>query len=232
MFPTPKRLVGMKLESCYFPVSFQSIPPTHNSLRVEQLTGTVPLSGTITIPAGNYTSSTYVTAVANALNSASSGFLWTGTWSVSLDAFTSKITITNSGTRQFRLASTSGSMHDILGISLGFESSGSPPSLTGTGIFNLQSVNLINVVSRELGTALADNLHSSFPNSNSILGTIHVTNPFGTFQSMRWHKTGYDFFYKSHSTREVDGFDIALKDEQFRDIDFQGQPWYMEFTFM
>jgi len=231
-FPKPLQLTAMRLESAYFPVSFQTITSERNKLRIEQLTGTVPLSGTITIPVGNYDVTELCTTIANLLNGANSTFFWQGTWTCSFDRVTSRVTIANTSTRQFRVVLVDGNINGILGIEPFVLSQGTPQTLAGRYSANLQWLSLINVCSNDLGRMLSDTYHSSYPRQNMIIGTLHVTRGYGQYESVRFHKAGWDYFNMDHNQPTmIDGFDIQLLDPSLKSIDWGGSDWYLEFSF-
>lgn len=226
-FPQPITAKGLKLHTAYIPVIYRTTDANRNTLRVAQLSGVVELPYNIILPEGNFTVNELCVLLQNALTSASSAALWTGTWTVTFNENSSRVTIANSA-RAFKILDVSKSIHDMLGLPLNLPAQ----TLTGVKPPNVQSVNLINVVSSTLGNRCQDCLHSSYPNNNSILGTVHMTNPYGTWQSHRWHFDTYQFFDTNQHPITLYGFDLSLLDEQMRPIDFQNQPWYVELSFV
>lgn len=225
-FPQPITAKGLKLHSAYIPVTYRTIDDNHYILRVVQQSPDIPAN--IEIPKGNYTVVELCQNIETQLNTLFAG----STWTVDFNSIISRVTIRNN-TKTFRIEDHPKSIHNILGLPIDTQPViDGNYKLTGTMPPNVQNVNLINVVSSVLGNACQDCLHSSYPNNNSILGTVHMTNPYGTWQSHRWHFDTYQFFDSNQHPKTLYGFDLSLLDESMRDIDFQGQPWYVELSFV
>jgi hypothetical protein len=234
-FPTRRSIAGVRVEAVYFPVSWHNVTAQNNRLRVTQLQGTTPLTVVVSIPVGNYNGAQLLAAIGSALTNVGGGFI--GTWSFTLDSLTGRAVCQVSGIpapgRQFRIERIGPDVKDLntfLNFSYNELSFGN--TLTASGVLNLHAINVVNVISRDLGGQLEDNLHSSMPLQNRCIASVMVERGYGVVQGSRLHRPVHDMFSQKGIRQELESFDLSLADDDFEDIDFLSAPWYVELSFV
>lgn len=149
-------IVGMKVLSAEIPFSFYVFNSANNTFTLQE-TGSGG-TATVTIPEGNYTSSSLATAFGTALTTASAG-LTAKTYTVAYSTLTQKFTITstavagNTFTLTFGTSTDSGNTNPrfYLGFPAGATASNTTPSLTTPNIPQITGANYIYINSETLG---------------------------------------------------------------------------------
>ncbi|KAI9155850.1 hypothetical protein H9P43_008960 [Blastocladiella emersonii ATCC 22665] len=220
--PRAVSVSGVKVNSAYL---FNS---KANKVYLTQSRGSVTFPGTITVPDGNYTVETFMSTLKSLLNNAPSSLLWQGTWDVQVDSTTQKMRIAND-TCNF----TVGTGAAALNTHMGFVGSYSYSKVQyGTSLVNISPINLLHVYSCNLGSRLADNMFSAYPQDNGVLCSIHVTQPFGSWFEHGPHMSDYFRFDARGTLQLIDSIDVDVVDENLRSVDFLGQPFYIELAFI
>lgn len=223
--PQPIYAHGMKVVSAFLCNSVPNVAENDNYLFLRHMQGQTPITLKIYVPAGNYTASQLIGALKTALNSSGFG---SAQWDVALDPLSNKVTISHpSWSWNFETVDLQ------LNRIFGFTKSVDPAtSHTGNQLPNFSPLNLLHVYSNRLGTSLSDNFHTSYPHNNGIIASIHVTVPFGSFQSVYFSHNQFQEFDSRHAKHLIDNIDVSLRDEFLNEIDFRGIPWYIEVAFI
>lgn len=222
---------GVRVESMFFPYSFHNVNSKQNKVYLRQrfLTGEtfVEVAGTVTVPDGNYNASQFATALQTALNTAGVGG-WAGTWTVSVGETTARLTIHNN-TREFIVETGPQSLNELIGFTTLSTVYGQ--TKVGNDIINMAPIRVINLRSVGLGNLLEDCIYSGNTMDNSVLASVWLTTPFGSYAEHRPHQSTWMQLGRGQPIR-LDGFDLDLCDEDLNPIDFLGQDWYVQLSFI
>ncbi|KAI9173209.1 hypothetical protein H9P43_007340 [Blastocladiella emersonii ATCC 22665] len=222
--PQPLSVRGVKVNSAYLCNSWHKA----NKVYLTQSRGALTFPGTITVPDGNYTVETFTATLKSLLNNAPSAYLWQGTWDVQVDSTTQKMRLAND-TVDFTIGTGTASLN----VHMGFVGAyGYSKVQYASALVNISPINLLHVYSRNLGTRLADNMYSAYPQDNGVLCSIHVTQPFGSWFEHRPHMGDYFRFDAQGQAQQIDCIDIDVVDKNLRSVNFLGQPFYVELAFI
>jgi hypothetical protein len=171
---------------------------------------------TLTIPEGNYNSSTFITAFQTQFSTGGHG----KTVSISIDKLTGRLTFTVSNYTLIIYSSNS-SMYRVLGIIANTDI-----SITTTIVFtfplNLLGVKKINITSNALSVYNTD---SYVLGQNNLIESISVqSSAFGLIVYDRLSNT-----YGQLRNKIINEIDIQLRDEDYKLIDFNGIDWSLCF---
>jgi hypothetical protein len=258
LLPSPIMCRGVALNSVTLCNSWQMVDSTNDTLLVVVRyypSGWV-YSGqmwkkTITLPHGNYNILTLASQMQTQLNRTADWEAAEGTtttfpgasFTVNVDSISSKINISTSDAH-YRLVVQGFDDPDFpssAGRLLGFNKkvsilSNTDPSnsFTGDSLPSLNRITVFNVVSRELGNRLYDNIHSSFPLNSSIIFSAPVTGSFGQcfdYTNSQGNHVSY-FDDRGQSSTQVASIDLDITDENHVSINFQGQAYWVHFSFL
>lgn len=147
------------------PITWYLFDSNHNSITIQEGV----LTATATIPVGNYNSTTIISALKTALDSASP---LGQTYTVSISSLTSKMTISSTG----NFSIVSGTINTLLGLP---SSSSSAASVIGSNVVQLNYPNFIHLRSN-LGSLAPYSANIDDNNlSNNILARIPIDKSYG-----------------------------------------------------
>lgn len=192
---------GYRIKNAVIPSSFYTIDSRNNKFYFNE-TSTSSTTRTATITTGYYTSSTILTALKTALDSAGSA----NTYTITYSSTTNKITITSS-TENFRVISGINNIYYELGIDSA-DLSVFATIFTPTNQIDLSGVKLINIVSNYFG-----NLKMAGSNYR-MLGSIVCEEESGsisTFENM-------DNEYIKTTVDEIQNITFLFFDERNREL--------------
>jgi hypothetical protein len=166
---------------------------------------------TATIPAGNYTATTFVTA----FNAAQADIVIADNTATSIFSFTS------ASNTQILASST---LTKVIGVSV---NTAVGTSYTGNKIYNFIYTYMIHVLSGDL--AEPDNLISSNKKKYAIIASIPLDVGFGyiKYQNEELDSADYSKFLGHQNCSSIR---IRLVDDQFRTVDLQGSDYVLQFT--
>ena len=223
---------AMRVESAFFCNVLKNIPvDSYFMLYVYDDAITPSFSSyQINISAGNYTFDQLVAEIQNRLDT----LVGAGLISITVNPNTLKVRFTYNGFKLLRIgvAEYSPSIPNISWM-LGFTLDQARSVVqTGDKMVNFAPHNLIHVYSRNIGSKLSDNFHSSYVNDRNILASLHVTEPFGSWISILFPAPSFMSFDGVGSRVLVDTIDISFKDEYLQDVDFESFPAFVELSFI
>lgn len=193
------------------PFTYYNVNSNYNVLKI--LSGVTTY--TVTVPVGQYSITNLLTTLTSLLNA-----LGVGTFTLSYDSVTFKITITN-GTIAFTYLGTVSTINDILG----FNSVDTSSALTHTGdnIFNLGGTDYIDIVSRTLSNSESKSRSTSSSGSNIIIRIPTSQYSFGqTIFYQPFHN--HQWTFRMNLQEDID---LLLIDDSGNQIDLNGRDWEM-----
>jgi hypothetical protein len=200
------------LLSAQIPFSFYNINVNNQTLKYS--VNSVVYS--LTIPEGNYNSTTFITAFQTQFSAGGHG----KTIVITIDKLTGRLTITVSS-YSLIVYSTDSSMYRVLGIIANTDISVSS-STTLSFPLNLLGVKKINITSNALANFNTD---SYVMNQNNLVESISVqSSAFGLIVYDRLSNT-----YGQLRNKIINEIDIQIRDEDYKLIDFNGIDWSLCF---
>lgn len=199
-----------RIAKCEIPFTFYNVTSNYNVFTI--ISGVTTYN--VTIPVGQYTITTFNTALQTGLNA-----LGVGVFTVSYDTTTYKITIVNA-TTAFSYVGTSSS-YFITGF--GQSNITASLSLTAPNIFNLGSTDFIDIRSNTLTKSDSKVIDTNF--SNSTLIQRIPTNEYSFGQTILFmSRHPHVFTSKINLTEDID---IGLYDQWGYQLDLNGREWYI-----
>jgi len=223
---------GMRVESAFFCNVLKNIPvESYFMLYIYDDAITPAFSSyQINIAAGNYSFDQLVSAIQSRLDA----LVGAGLISITVNPNTLKVTFTYNGFKLIRVGTAEYStLIPNISHMLGFTKDQTRSVvLTGDRMVNFAPRNLVHVYSRNIGSKLSDNFHSSYKNDRNILASLHVTEPFGAWISTLFPAPAFMSFDGVGSRVLIDTIDLSFKDEYLEYINFEGFPAYCELSFI
>lgn len=228
---------GVRLSQLLFANSFYNIDESNNSFKIIQKNNLNVLKPfEFTIPVGLYDSTSYCTALAAQLNSAAAAAAFiVGTFSVSVNSTTLRMTISNpDANNDFILDTpTSGGNHyDLIGYT-------TLSTVYGKSQVSNQSVNFsdrhtVLLRSNDLGPVFGDVYHSSFPSDTSIMHVaINLGSPLSWVSSVPNSQSFYRISrHGANAVNYLKRLHLELIDTNGRKLNFNGIPFYCILEFM
>lgn len=229
--PRAINVKGVRVESLFFPHTFRNVGPQNNKVYIRQrfLVGetNVEVPGSVTISNGSYTAQQFVTQLQNSLNNSGVGG-WAGTWTVTLNETTYRLTIAND-TRDFIVEAGPDSLNELMGFTVLSTVYGQ--NKVGNNVVKLVQTKVVNLQSNLLGNMLEDNFYSYNMQDNSILATVYVNGSFGDYIE---HRPINHLFYTLGRGQQfqLTQIDLTLTDEAMRPLDLQGAEWFVTLSFL
>ena len=220
---------GVRLAQLLFCNSFYNIDSSNNNFRVIQKSNLNVLKPyTFQIDEGLYDAQTYATALQTKLNSAPPELSWVGTWTVSINQTTMRLTISNpDANNDFIIDSVNNNHYNLVGFTT--LSSVYGKSKSGFDAVNFSDRHTIILKSNDLGVVFGDVYHSSFSNDASLM---HVALNLGA--PLQWVSSNpnSNSFYKvnKHGQNEVNylkRIHLELIDTNGVKLNFNGVPYYV-----
>lgn len=229
---------GVRLSQLLFANSFYNIDETNNSFKIIQKNNLNVLKPfEFTIPVGLYDSTSYCTALAAQLNSAaaSSAFI-VGTFTVSVNSTTLRMTISNPDANNdfiLDVPSGGGNHYSLIGYNIPLSSVYGKSQVSNNSV-NFSDRHTVLLRSNDLGPIFGDVFHSSFPSDTSLM---HVAINLGSPLSWVSSSPNSQSFYRinKHGANAVNylkRLHLELIDTNGRKLNFNGVPFYIILEFM
>lgn len=203
------------LKTSIIPNTQYNIYSKNNTLMVmwNEMSGPVPA-----LPVGQYTISTFCTALETALNSVAT----TGFFTVTTDPLTYKIIITTTGPNFIIADKSLNPMYLVLGQNTQKTSVGGV--LICDNIYNLSGLRHVYIESFTLGKALLTGSVKKY----SMIADIPINVPFGSFQSdIHTEETLNVVYYKGF--KNISNFSLNLVNEYGEALELNGAPFSLVF---
>jgi hypothetical protein len=201
------------LQSAQIPYSFYVINYTNNQFKYQLASGTIYTS---TIPVGNYTGNSLITALKTALTANSI------TLAITLSSINGQLTFTHA-TQNFTFYALKYSILPTLGFASGTDYTSASFTITTPFPLNLLGIKVLQVRSTVFNTL---NYSSVSGGITTLLATIPVSaTPFGMIDFTDKGQTRITF-----SNSEIDSIDVEILDGETGEfINFNNQDWTMTF---
>ncbi len=220
---------GVRLSQLLFCNSFYNIDSTNNNFKVIQKSNLNVLKPyTFTITPGLYDATSYASALQTKLNSAPPELAWVGTWTVSINETTMRLTISNpDANNDFIIDSVNNNHYNLIGFTT--LSSVYGKSVSGFNSVNFSDRHTIILKSDDLGATFGDVYHSSFSNDTSLM---HVALNLGA--PLQWVSSSPNsnsfFRINRHGQNDVNylkRIHLEIIDTNGKKLNFNGIPFYV-----
>jgi hypothetical protein len=209
------RAFAVRLSKVQIPYTYYNVTSNNNTVVFDEGGGNI----TVTITAGQYTLTQFLSALKTALD-ASAG---TGVFTITAGTNTYKVTIAS--TVNFIYRGTLSTINRLIGFANTDTTSGA--SHTGTKVYNMGGTNYIDILSNYYSTH-GNRIQQSNLSGTNIIARIPVSNySFGEtiyYQSFVPHILKI----KKDDRRNID---LILHDEFGNQLDLNGQEWYIQFKY-
>lgn len=230
-FPDPIPYNAVRLASFLYPNTFYNIDSSNNNFKVIQKSNLNVLKPyTFQIPPSFYDSTSFASTLQGILNSAPPELAWSGTWSVSVNTQTLRMTISNPDVNNdFIIDFVDKNPYKLIGFDP--ISSVYGKSATGVKSVNLSDKHTIILKSETIGSVFGDVVHSSFQNDESIIHVAYNLQPFGSW-SLSTPNSNSFFTVKQKETQYLKRIHFDIVDTNGKSLDTNGINYYITLELM
>ncbi len=230
-FPNEIEYSAIRLSSFLFSNTFYNIDESNNNFKVIQKSNlNVIKPYTFQIPKGFYDATTFASTLQNILNTTPPELAFVGTWTVSVNTSTLRLTIANpDANNDFIVDFVDKNPYKLIGFDPLSTVYGK--SKTGFKSVDLSDRHTIILKSENIGPVFGDVFHSSFQNDESIIHVAFNLNAFGTW-SLSTPNSNSFFTIKQNQTQFLKRIHLSLVDTNGVKLDTQGIPYYCVFELM
>jgi len=225
---------GLRLSQLLFANTFYNIDETNNNFKIIQKDNLGVLKPySFTIDTGLYDATTYAAALQTKLNAAPGGLFITGTFTVSVNQTTMRLSISNpDANNDFIVADIVNNHYNLIGFNP--LSSVYAKTKTGFNSVNFSDRHTVLLRSNDLGPMFGDVYHSSFPNDTSLMHcAINLSAPLSWVSSTPNSNSFYRISrHGQNSVNYLKRLHLELIDTNGKKLNFNGIPFYVILEFM
>lgn len=198
------------------PISYYLVKAGSNTFQLTELTSTV----TITVPAGNYSATSFINVVLPLINTASP-HSWVYTMTIN-----NNFTTVSNGLFYFGVTGNSGQpslvFQNYLYDQFGFNAN-------STNVFtsnNLVSINVLNFVPETSLYIYSDLIETKDNNTTNVLQELYNDNTVN-FSNITYQCTSLEGYSKKINQKKTNAFSLVLNDEFENQMSLNGRPWFI-----